>query len=158
MLDTLKKHALRLLNVCLIAAVALLVIDVLLGVASRYLWGAQIKWTEELAGVLLIWVSYLGIAAAFEARAHLGIDILTNRFAAGMKLKMAFFIHFVTLAFTLIVFEIGGVRLVMQALHHWNVLPALQVSDVVQYLPLPVSGLFSLLFEVCNLREDLKHD
>ena len=127
MLDTLKKHALRVLNVCLIAAVALLVIDVLLGVASRYLWGAQIKWTEELAG-------------------------------AGMKLKMAFFIHFVTLAFTLIVFEIGGVKLVMQALHHWNVLPALQVSDVVQYLPLPVSGLFILLFEVCNLREDLKHD
>lgn len=158
MLDTLKKHALRVLNVCLIAAVALLVIDVLLGVASRYLWGAQIKWTEELAGVLLIWVSYLGIAAAFEARAHLGIDILTNRFAAGMKLKMAFFIHFVTLAFTLIVFEIGRVKLVMQALHHWNVLPALQVSDVVQYLPLPVSGLFILLFEVCNLREDLKHD
>ena len=71
---------------------------------------------------------------------------------------MAFFIHFVTLAFTLIVFEIGGVKLVMQALHHWNVLPALQVSDVVQYLPLPVSGLFILLFEVCNLREDLKHD
>ena len=93
MLDTLKKQALRVLNVCLIAAVALLVIDVLLGVASRYLWGAQIKWTEELAGVLLIWVSYLGIAAAFEARAHLGIDILTNRFAAGMKLKMAFFIR-----------------------------------------------------------------
>ena len=63
MLDTLKKHALRVLNVCLIAAVALLVIDVLLGVASRYLWGAQIKWTEELATVLLVWVSFLGIAA-----------------------------------------------------------------------------------------------
>lgn len=158
MLELVKKRALQLLNAWLVVFVALLVLDVLLGVASRYLWGAQIKWTEELAGVLLIWVSYLGIAAAFEARAHLGIDILTNRFSVGMKPKMAFFIHFVTLAFTLIVFEIGGVKLVMQALHHWNVLPALQVSDVVQYLPLPVSGLFILLFEVCNLREDLKHD
>ena len=79
MLDTLKKHALRLLNVCLIAAVALLVIDVLLGVASRYLWGAQIKWTEELAGVLLIWVSYLGIAAAFEARDRYSDQSLCRR-------------------------------------------------------------------------------
>ncbi len=158
MLEQVKKQALRLLNVWLTVFVALLVLDVLLGVASRYLWGAQIKWTEELAGVLLIWVSCLGIAAAFEARAHLGIDILTNRFAVGMKRKMAFFIHSVTLAFTLVVFEIGGIKLVVQAFQHWNVLPALQVSDVVQYLPLPVSGLFILLFEAYNLREDLKHD
>ena len=45
MLQTMKKHALRLLNSLLAAEVGALVIDVLLGVASRYLWGAQIKWT-----------------------------------------------------------------------------------------------------------------
>ena len=155
MLDILKKHALRLLNACLIAAVAVLVIDVLLGVASRYLWGAQIKWTEELATVLLIWVSFLGVAAAFEARAHLGIDILTERFTPGMKRKMTLFIHLVTLFFVLVVFGIGGIKLVLQAVHHWNVLPALQVSDMIQYLPLPVSGAFILLFEACGLKDDL---
>ena len=155
MLETLKRYALRILNFCLIAAVALLVVDVLLGVGSRYLWGAQIKWTEELATVTLIWVSFLGIAAAFEARAHLGIDLVTDRFTPGMQRKTALFIHIVTLLFVFIVFEIGGIKLVVQAIHHWNVLPALQVSDVVQYLPLPVSGLFILLFEVCLLRSDL---
>lgn len=155
MLETLKRYALRILNFCLIAAVALLIVDVLLGVASRYLWGAQIKWTEELATVTLIWVSFLGIAAAFEARAHLGIDLVTDRFTPGMQRKTALFIHIVTLLFVFIVFEIGGVKLVVQAIHHWNVLPALQVSDVIQYLPLPVSGLFILLFEVCSLRNDL---
>ncbi len=157
MLDSLKKQALRLLNLCMIVAVAVLVLDVLLGVASRYLWGAQIEWTEELATVLLIWVSFLGIAAAFEARAHLGIDILTERFSGKTKPAMSLLIHLVTLVFVLIVFEIGGVKLVLQAIHHWNVLPALRVSDVIQYLPLPVSGIFIIIFEVCNLREDLKH-
>ena len=155
MLETLKRYALRIQNFFLIAAVSLLVVDVLLGVGSRYLWGAQIKWTEELATVTLIWVSFLGIAAAFEARAHLGIDLVTDRFTPGMQRKTALFIHIVTLLFVFIVFEIGGVKLVVQAIHHWNVLPALQVSDVIQYLPLPVSGLFILLFEVCSLRNDL---
>ena len=78
MLETLKRCALRILNFCLIAAVALLVVDVLLGVASRYLWGAQIKWTEELATVTLIWVSFLGIAAAFEAIGSRGRDALAH--------------------------------------------------------------------------------
>ena len=156
MLRTMKKHALRLLNFLLAAAVGALVIDVLLGVASRYLWGAQIKWTEELATVLLVWVSFLGIAAAFEARAHLGIDILAERFSGGVKPKMTLFIHIVTLLFVLIVFEVGGIKLVLQAIRHWNVLPALQVSDVVQFLPLPVSGLLILLFECCNLKDDLR--
>lgn len=155
MLEGIRKHALKLLNFCLIISVAVLVLDVLLGVASRYLWGAQIKWTEELATVLLVWVSFLGIAAAFEARAHLGIDIVVNYFTVDMKPKMSVFIHLVTLIFVVIVFEIGGIKLVMQAVKHWNVLPALQVSDMIQFLPLPVSGLFILLFELCNLKKDL---
>ena len=87
MLLKLKQGSLRLLNLILIAAVAVLVLDVLLGVASRYLWGAQVKWTEELATILLIWVSFLGAAAAFEARAHLGIDFLTARFTPSARRK-----------------------------------------------------------------------
>ena len=56
MLERMAALLLKILNVCLASAVALLTLDVLLGVGSRYLWGAQIKWTEELATVLLIWV------------------------------------------------------------------------------------------------------
>lgn len=156
MLEQFKRNAVRLLNLCLTILVSALVLDVLLGVASRYLWGAQIKWTEELATVLLIWVSFFGIASAFEARAHLGIDIVVERFSGGMKTKMSFFIHLVTLFFVLIVFEFGGIKLVMQAVRHWNVLPALQVSDVVQFLPLPLSGLFILLFELCCLKKNFE--
>jgi len=158
MMDSIRKYALHLLNLCLTLSVSALVIDVLLGVGSRYLWGAQIKWTEELATVLLIWVSFFGIAAAFESRAHLGIDILTERFSSDMKPKMSLFIHLVTLIFVVIVFEIGGVKLVVQAVRHWNVLPALQISDMIQFLPLPVSGFFILLFELCNLKKDLKKE
>lgn len=156
MLRKLKEHSLRLLNGILIGAVAILVLDVLLGVASRYLWGAQVKWTEELATILLIWVSFLGAAAAFEARAHLGIDFLTARFSPSARRKTELAAHLCTIGFVVIAFLFGGSILVRQALIHRNILPALQVSDVVMYLPLPVSGVFILIYEIANLASDWK--
>ncbi len=152
-MDALKRAALWLLNGALVLTVGALVLDVLLGVGSRYLMGAQIKWTEELATVLLIWVSFLGVAAAFEAKAHLGIDLLTEHFAVTMKRPAALLIHGSTLFFVLVVFLIGGIRLSIRAVENWNVMPALQVSDVIQFLPLPVSGAFILLFELLRVRD-----
>jgi len=34
-------------------------------------------------------------------------------------------------------------------------MPALQIPDAVMYLPIPVSGLFILYFEICNYAEDV---
>ncbi len=158
MLRQLKACSLRLLNGILVGAVALLVLDVLLGVASRYLWGAQVKWTEELATILLIWVSFLGAAAAFEARAHLGIDFLTERSPPSARRKTELAAHLCTIGFVVIAFLLGGSILVRQALVHRNILPALQISDVVMYLPLPVSGVFILIYEVANLTADWRRN
>lgn len=137
----------RLLHGTLVIAVALLVLDVLLGVASRYLWGEQVKWTEELATLLLVWVSFLGIAAAFDAGSHLGIDVLTERFTPECRRKIAVFASLTVLFFATAILIYGGSLLVMQAIRHWNILPALQISDVVFYLPLPVSGVLIVLGE-----------
>ena len=66
------------LSLLLEVSMALLVLDVLLGVVSRYVMGSQVPWTEELAGLLLVWSSFFGIALAFNSRAHLGIDLIVN--------------------------------------------------------------------------------
>jgi len=64
----------RLLEIVLVLAVLVLVLDVLWGVFTRYAWGEQAKWSEELARFLLIWISLLGGAVAFGEKAHLGVD------------------------------------------------------------------------------------
>ena len=56
-----------------------LVVDVLLGVFSRKILGDQIRWTEELARFLLVWISFLGGALAYIADKHLGVDLLVER-------------------------------------------------------------------------------
>ncbi len=69
----------RLLEFLTIVIFAALVLDVLWGVVSRYVFGAQSRWTEELAIYLLVWVSLLGSTLAFRDQAHLGVDYFVGK-------------------------------------------------------------------------------
>jgi TRAP-type C4-dicarboxylate transport system permease small subunit len=135
---------------------ALLVLDVLLGVVSRYVMGKQVSWTEELACLLLVWSSFFGIALAFDSRAHLGIDLIVNMMTDTPRKTAATIAHLVTIVFTVVAFLYGGCFLLHKAMFVTrNVMPALQIPDAVMYLPIPVSGLFILYFEICNYAEDV---
>ena len=52
----------KILYVFLAIIMAILVLDVLWQVASRYLFNSPSSFTDELAGFLLIWVGLLGAA------------------------------------------------------------------------------------------------
>ena len=147
----------RILSFLLEASMAVLVLDVLLGVVSRYIVGKQVSWTEELACLLLVWSSFFGIALAFNSRAHLGIDLIVNMMENAPKKTAATIAHLVTLAFTVVAFLYGGCFLLHKAAFVTpNVMPALQIPDAVMYLPIPVCGLFILYFEICNFAADLR--
>ena len=147
----------KILSFLLEVSMGLLVLDVLLGVVSRYVVGKQVSWTEELACLLLVWSSFFGIALAFNSRAHLGIDLIVNMMENAPKKTAATIAHLVTLAFTVVAFLYGGCFLLHKAAFVTpNVMPALQISDAVMYLPIPVCGLFILYFEICNFAADLR--
>lgn len=147
----------RSLSLLLECCMALLVLDVLLGVVSRYVMGSQVPWTEELACLLLVWSSFLGIALAFDTRAHLGIDLIVNMMDNAPRKAAMMFAHIVTIVFTIVVFLYGGVFLLHKAMYVTpNVMPALHVRDAVMYLPIPIAGLFILCFEFFNFAADLR--
>ena len=147
----------KILSFLLEVSMGLLVLDVLLGVVSRYVVGKQVSWTEELACLLLVWSSFFGIALAFDSRAHLGIDLIVNMMGNAPKKTASTIAHLVTLAFTVVAFLYGGCFLLHKAAFVTpNVMPALQIPDAVMYLPIPVCGLFILYFEICNFAADLR--
>ena len=145
------------LSFLLETSMAILVLDVLLGVVSRYVMGSQVPWTEELACLLLVWSSFFGIALAFNSRSHLGIDLVVNMMSDTPRKTAATIAHLVTLAFTVTAFLSGGCFLLHKAMFVTrNVMPALQIPDAVMYLPIPVCGLFILFFEIRNFAADLR--
>ena len=150
-----KKLLVKLLDWMLIVALAALVLDVVWGVFSRYVLNAQAKWTEELARFLLIWVSLLGGAVAFGAKAHLGVDFLVVKFHPSARKLMAVVVHLVVLAFAVSIFVVGGTAVVRDALAMEQTTPALGLKMGHVYLALPLSGFFMVVFVLQNLLEDL---
>ena len=143
------------LNTMLIIAVFLLVIDVVLGVITRYALGAQVRWTEELARFLLIWVSLLGGAVAFGTKAHLGVDFFVGKLHPEAQKMMAVVVHLIVLFFAGAIFVYGGSRLMSDALAMEQMTPALGWKMGHVYLALPISGVFMILFTLENLIETL---
>jgi TRAP-type C4-dicarboxylate transport system permease small subunit len=84
-----KNALVRLLEWIVIIVVAALVLDVLWGVFSRFVLRWPSRWTEEVATILLIWVSLLGAAVAFGRNEHLGIDYLVKKFDPSARRLMA---------------------------------------------------------------------
>ena len=148
-----KKRLISVLNLVLIVAVALLLVDVVLGVFTRYVMGEQAKWTEELARFLLIWVSLLGGAVAFGEKAHLGVDFFVSKFHLEGRKITAVFVHLVVLFFAMTIFLYGGGRMVIDALVMEQTTPALGWKMGYIYLALPISGFFIVLFTIENLIE-----
>jgi TRAP-type C4-dicarboxylate transport system permease small subunit len=60
-----------------------IVVDVLVGVVARYALHISLPWNEELARFLLVWLSFIGAAAAAASRATIRVDSLIGHFKPG---------------------------------------------------------------------------
>ncbi|MCL2711419.1 MAG: TRAP transporter small permease [Planctomycetaceae bacterium] len=134
---------------------AVLVCDVLLGVVSRYVFGAQVEWTEELACYLLIWIGIVGAAAAFAKKKHLGLDALVTMFPESSRRRAAIISDAVCLFFTAFVFLYGGIMLTIQEFNIGSISPALQLPKGFVFLALPISGTFMAVFQIESLLQSL---
>ena len=158
MIEMLKKSRIamcRLLEAALILAVAVLVLDVLWGVFTRYALSEQAKWSEELARFLLIWISLLGGAVAFGEKAHLGVDYFVGKFDPAARKLTTILGQLIVLFFAITIFIIGGSRVVADALHMEQMTPALGWKMGHVYLALPVAGVFMILFTIEQLLETI---
>lgn len=146
------KHiALLLLGGTAIVTFVVLVFVVLLGVFTRHVMQDQIRWSEELARLLLVWISFLGGAIAYIDDRHLGVDVLVSRLDPAAARLANVFCHLLVFAFALFVMGVGGTRIVMDRFDSGQLLPALQLSRGWFYLAIPVSGWLISLFALGNL-------
>ena len=155
-LRVLKDRLTRGLELFIVATMALLVVDVVWGVFTRYALGQQAKWTEELARFLLVWVALLGGAVAFGSKAHLGVDYFVNHLHPDARRVTAVAAHLVVLFFAGAMLLLGGARVVGEALALEQTTPALGWKMGYVYLALPISGFFVALYTVDNLMETLR--
>ncbi|MDD4102924.1 MAG: TRAP transporter small permease [Kiritimatiellae bacterium] len=138
---------LRSLEILLMLMVAVLTLTVLWGVFTRFVLGHQAEYTDELARVLLIWISMIGGALAFGEKAHLGVDYFVIKMDPEARKTLAIIVQVIILLLAVIVFMIGGWTLAMgQMAQKLPTMPWMTRGMV--YLSIPLAGVFILLFAV----------
>ena len=102
----------RLLGVTICVLMAVMVLNVLWQVVTRFVLRDPSSFTEEAARYMMIWVGLLGAAYASGQKAHLALDLVTARLQGSRKRASEIIIHCVVLLFSLGVLVGGGGRLV----------------------------------------------
>jgi len=148
MFTKLKKLLDKTLELLVTVSMAVLVLDVIWQVFTRYVLKNPSSWTEELATFLMIWVGMLGASVALNRGAHLGIDYFVSKLSPRKGLLVSLFVFAVTALFSLLVLVVGGIELVVRILATQQVSPALGLKMGYVYLALPISGFFLVFYSV----------
>lgn len=131
---------------------ALLVVDVLWQVASRYLLNNPSSYTDELAGYLLVWVGLLGAAYVCGQKEHLAIDLWLRSAAPRTRIRLELAIYGLTLLFAAVVMTVGGSWLVYTRFLLEVTSASLEINLGYVYGVLPLSGLLIIYYSVDNAR------
>lgn len=134
----------------LITLMAVMTLDVLWGVITRYVFGHQAGWTEELARFLLIWIGVLGTAYASGRRMHLAIDLISDKLPANQERVRTQLVNFLIVFFVVCVFIIGGSRLIYISHTLGQTSPALKLPMSIVYGVLPLSGFLILFYKLVS--------
>lgn len=143
----------KILETALMIAVAMIVLDVLWGVISRYVLGNQSSWTEELARVLLVWISLLGASVAFGIKGHLGVDYFVELMDPAAKRIMGVVANLVVLVFASSIILYGGIQLVARTFQLEQQMIAISIPKGYVYMAVPISGVFMIIFTIETIIE-----
>ena len=132
---------------------AIITLDVLWGVFTRYALGSQAAWSEELARFLLIWIGVLGAAYASGQGMHLSIDLLQPKMEEKSRHRLQNFISLLIALFAIAVLIVGGGRLIYITHHLGQLSPALRVPMSVVYSAVPLAGLLIVFYKIQAIRQ-----
>ncbi|MDO5980053.1 TRAP transporter small permease [Flavivirga sp. MEBiC05379] len=141
----------RILSTVLVIIMAVMVVNVLWQVFTRFVIGTPSSFTDELARYLMIWVGVLGAAYISGRRMHVAIDLLPTRLNKEGQQKLKIISNSIIILFCFFAMVIGGVRLVYITFTLEQYSPALQIPLAVVYLVIPISGLLIIYYKISDI-------
>lgn len=90
-----------------VALLAILVLDVWLGVLVRYALPLPLTFTEELARYLMIWMALLAVSSGIAYREHIGVEFIFGRLPPQMRRWLAVAFDALAFAFFFVLFIYG---------------------------------------------------
>lgn len=126
-LATLRRAYLRVLELICFILMAALAIVVVLGVTYRY-FGAALVWYDEIASVLLAWLTYYGAALAAFRGGHIAVSSLVDAMPRPLRVAVTLFAEACVIGFFVLLGWVG-----------WSILDVLATDTLVSLPQIPVS-------------------
>ena len=148
MLEELRRRYERLLEWIVIALMAILALEVTLGVVYRS-FGASLVWYDEVASILLAWLTFYGSALAAARRAHIGCPEVVTMLPPATRVAVRVLAETLVVAFFLLVGWTGYSVLGVLATDHLVSLPEVPVAYVQSVIP--ISAALIVMAELLSL-------
>ena len=128
-------------------------ITVLIQVFFRYVMQSPLRWTEEAARYLMIWLVLLGSGVAMRNKAHLQVDVLTSALPEKPKKFVNIIVSALVIAFLLIM-TVYGFKVAMKTMFQTS--PAMRLPMSLIYAAFPVGGVLMIMEAGVSFVEMLK--
>jgi TRAP-type transport system small permease protein len=136
-----------------IALMAALAAEVTAGVVFRYS-GHSLVWYDEVATILLAWVTFYGSALAVLKHAHMGVPEIVRMLPPGPRVAAAVLAQLFTLAFFVLLAWVGYEILEVLAADRLVSLPAVSVAYAQSVIP--VSAVLIVIGQLLVFAEVLR--
>jgi TRAP-type transport system small permease protein len=143
----------RFLEIIVIVLMVALAIEVTIGVIFRYA-GYSLVWYDEVASILLAWVTYYGSALAALRRSHLGVPELVRFLPPPWRVAFALLAEACVFAFFLVLAWVGYSVLEVLVTDHLVSLPAISVAYTQSVIP--ISAVLFIIAEALVLPDVLR--
>ncbi len=138
----------RLLEVIVILLMTTLAVEVTVGVIFRSV-GHALVWYDEVASILLAWLTFYGSALAAVKRAHIGCPELIAIFPPHVRFGLRLAAEFLVIAFFALIAWVGYSILDVLATDSLVSLPSVPVNYVQSVLP--ISAVLIIIAEILTL-------
>jgi TRAP-type C4-dicarboxylate transport system permease small subunit len=137
--------------VCVVLIV-FMALEVITAVFFRYVLFAPLRWGEEMARLMMMWIGMLGIAIALKDGDHIGIETVVSRLNKRQRAWCRLVSHLLISVFLVILFYFG----LLQAIRAWNIiLPALLIPWTWPMLAVPCATVVQLVHLVPMILDEI---
>lgn len=153
MLERVRSAYGKFLETIVIVLMVALAVEVTIGVVFRYV-GYALVWYDEVATILLAWVTYYGSALAALKRAHLGVPELVRMLPPPLRLGVAIFAELCVFAFFITMAWVG--YSVLEVLATDNLVSIPEVSVAYTQSVIPISSVLFIIAQALVLPDVLR--
>jgi len=138
-------------RLCLMLAVALLIALILCvqwQVVGRYVFNDTPTWAENLALLIVLFVTSFGVAVGVRDAGHIGLESLVGLLPMAWQRRIAYLVHVLVGLFGALMVHGGW----LWAKLKWSEKKAmLPVPDGIDYVPIIIAGALIVLFSIEHL-------